>query len=103
MELFDEIEPETEVDFVNTIAAPLPMIMIAQMLGVPKADRERFRVWSDSFIELMDEDEHASPELMDRVGLVQELPRVLPRRTHRARRQPAGRSARRARARALGG
>ena len=31
------------------------MIMIAQMLGVPKADRERFRVWSDSFIELMDE------------------------------------------------
>ena len=73
VELFDEIEPETEVDFVNTIAAPLPMIMIAQMLGVPKADRERFRVWSDSFIELMDEGEHASPELMNRVGLVEEF------------------------------
>ena len=103
MELFDEIEPETEVDFVNTIAAPLPMIMIAQMLGVPKADRERFRVWSDSFIELMDEGEHASPELMNRVGLVEEFREYFRDATHRARRQPAGRPAQRPRAGALGG
>lgn len=73
VELFDEIEPETEVDFVSTVAAPLPMIMIAQMLGVPKEDREQFRVWSDSFIELTDEDNIASPELMNRVGAVQEF------------------------------
>ena len=34
-ELFDEIPEDVEVDFVDTVAAPLPMIMIALMLGVP--------------------------------------------------------------------
>ena len=35
VELFDEIPVDVEVDFVDTVAAPLPMIMIALMLGVP--------------------------------------------------------------------
>ena len=35
VELFDEIPDDVEVDFVDTVAAPLPMIMIALMLGVP--------------------------------------------------------------------
>ena len=54
-ELFDEIPDEVEVDFVDTVAAPLPMIMIALMLGVPREDLGRFRVWSDAFIEMTDE------------------------------------------------
>ena len=33
-DLFDQIPDEVEVDFVDTVAAPLPMIMIALMLGV---------------------------------------------------------------------
>ena len=41
VELFEEIPEDVEVDFVDTVAAPLPMIMIALMLGVPlEADRE---------------------------------------------------------------
>jgi cytochrome P450 len=54
-ELFDEIPDEVEVDFIDTVAAPLTMIMIALMLGVPIADLDRFRTWSDAFIEMSDE------------------------------------------------
>ena len=54
-ELFDEIPDEIEVDFIDTVAAPLPMIMIALMLGVPREDLDKFRVWSDAFIEMSDE------------------------------------------------
>jgi cytochrome P450 len=54
-ELFDEIPAEVEVDFVDTVAAPLPMIMIALMLGVPREDLDKFRRWSDAFIEMSDE------------------------------------------------
>ena len=51
-DLFDQIPDEVEVDFVDTVAAPLPMIMIALMLGVPIEDLDTFRVWSDAFIEM---------------------------------------------------
>jgi cytochrome P450 len=54
-DLFDQIPEGVEVDFVDTVAAPLPMIMIALMLGVPIEDLDKFRVWSDAFIEMSDE------------------------------------------------
>jgi cytochrome P450 len=55
VELFDEIPDGVEVDFIDTVAAPLPMIMIALMLGVPREDLAKFRAWSDAFIEMSDE------------------------------------------------
>jgi cytochrome P450 len=38
-------------DFVDRIAVPLPMLVIAELLGVPSSDREDFRRWSDAMIE----------------------------------------------------
>jgi cytochrome P450 len=55
VELFDAIPEDVEVDFVDTVAAPLPMIMIALMLGVPLDDLDTFRRWSDSFIEMSED------------------------------------------------
>jgi cytochrome P450 len=55
VELFDEIPVDVELDFVDTVAAPLPMIMIALMLGVPLEDLATFRRWSDSFIEMSED------------------------------------------------
>lgn len=52
---FDEIEPGVEVDFIDTVAAPVPIIMIARLLGVTDDHVDDFRRWSDAFSELGDE------------------------------------------------
>ena len=35
-----------EFDLIETIAEPLPVTVIAELLGIPEADRERLRPWS---------------------------------------------------------
>jgi cytochrome P450 family 142 subfamily A polypeptide 1 len=37
-------------DFVEDVAVPLPLIMIAEMIGVRQQDRGRFHRWSDAMI-----------------------------------------------------
>lgn len=34
----------------QAVARPLPVIVIAELLGVPLADRGNFRVWSEAII-----------------------------------------------------
>lgn len=53
----DRIEPGVEVDFVDTVAAPVPMRVIAEMLGVSMGMLDDFRRWSDAFIELGEQNE----------------------------------------------
>jgi cytochrome P450 len=43
--------PGERFDFVERIAIPLPMFVIAELLGVPKSDYADFRRWSDAMIE----------------------------------------------------
>lgn len=38
-------------DFVDKFSGPLPAIVIADMLGVPRSDREQFRIWSTTLIQ----------------------------------------------------
>ena len=45
-ELLDDVEETTRFDLIETLAFPLPVIVIAEMLGVPPADRDRFKAWS---------------------------------------------------------
>lgn len=42
------IEPGDVTDLIPTLAGPIPLRTIAQMLGVPREDWERFGVWSDA-------------------------------------------------------
>ena len=44
--LLDDIEDPAGFDLMPAVARTLPVIVIAEMLGVPAEDRERFRVWS---------------------------------------------------------
>lgn len=48
----DEIDPSGPIDFVDRIAVPLPMLVIAKLLGVPREDADRFKQWSDAVIAL---------------------------------------------------
>lgn len=47
-ELLDEVRPMGKIDFVESIAYPLPTIIIAEMLGVPVSDRQRFKRLADA-------------------------------------------------------
>ena len=49
-EILDEIAPKGECDFVEDIAVPLPLILIAEMIGIRREDRARFHQWSDAMI-----------------------------------------------------
>ncbi|GIW41788.1 MAG: polyketide biosynthesis cytochrome P450 PksS [Candidatus Binatia bacterium] len=50
-ELLDRALDEREIDFVKALAYPLPVIVIAELIGVPPEDRERFKTWSDRAVE----------------------------------------------------
>lgn len=62
------------VDFVEAVAVPLPMFVIAELLGVPKEDRQRFQVWSDTMIEVSggDFDESAGAVIAEMFGYLGE-------------------------------
>ena len=51
-ELLDEAVAETagEFDIVDGLAYPLPVIVIAELLGIPRDDRDQFKRWSDTIV-----------------------------------------------------
>lgn len=52
--LLDGIREPDGFDLMQTVAIPLPVIVIAEMLGIPQEDRARFRVWSDRRARLLE-------------------------------------------------
>jgi len=48
-ELIDNIIDKGECEFVQEFATPLPVYVIADQLGVPRADLRRIKAWSDAF------------------------------------------------------
>jgi cytochrome P450 family 142 subfamily A polypeptide 1 len=49
-DIIDNVCERGECDFVRDIAAPLPMILIGDMLGVAPADRDDLLRWSDDMV-----------------------------------------------------
>jgi len=48
--LLDQVMAMGHMDIIDDLAYPLPVIVIAEMLGIPKEDRDRFKVWSDAVV-----------------------------------------------------
>lgn len=48
-ELIDNIIDKGECEFVRDFATPLPVYVIADQLGVPRADLRKIKAWSDAF------------------------------------------------------
>jgi hypothetical protein len=53
-ELLDRVAAAGEMEVVRDLAHPLPVIAIAELLGVPAEDRGRFRAWSARLVQLLD-------------------------------------------------
>jgi cytochrome P450 family 109 len=49
-ELLASIQGKFEIDIVEDFAYPLPVIVIAEMLGVPSQDRDMFKEWSNIIV-----------------------------------------------------
>ena len=52
--LLDEVGDSNEFDLMSNLATLLPMVVIAEMIGVPTNDRERFKTWSDRFARVLE-------------------------------------------------
>jgi cytochrome P450 len=46
-QVLDAAQARGRMDVMAELAFPLPATVIAEMLGVPAADRDRFKIWSD--------------------------------------------------------
>jgi cytochrome P450 family 142 subfamily A polypeptide 1 len=62
----DRIAKRSECDFVASIAVPLPLWLIAALIGIREEDYDRFHAWSDAMI-AADGNRH-DPEIMARAG-----------------------------------
>ncbi len=62
--LLAEAGERGEFDVVHDLAYPLPVIVIAEMLGVPTEDRHRFKEWSDTVVATLG-GPFAPPEVLD--------------------------------------
>jgi cytochrome P450 len=55
-ECLDAVRGKTRFDVVDDLAYPLPVTIICELLGVPKEDEPRFRVWSDVLVATLNPD-----------------------------------------------
>jgi cytochrome P450 len=61
-DLIGSMRGHSEIDLVRDFAYPLPVNVICELLGVPAADHERFRVWSSSLVGALETEWLASQE-----------------------------------------
>ena len=60
--LFDRVSPGQAVDVLAGYGEPLPVAVIAELLGVPFADRGRLRDWSQAIVRMYEYDRTADVE-----------------------------------------
>jgi len=61
-DLLNQAQEEGRVDLLDSFAAPLPVQVIAELLGVPQSDRYRLRPWSQAIVAMYELDHTAAEE-----------------------------------------
>jgi cytochrome P450 len=64
--LLDAVVERGRLEVIEDLAAPLPAIVTAEMLGVPAADHHRLKAWSADFAEMLGNFQH-NPDRAARV------------------------------------
>jgi len=52
-QLVDDAVAKGDVDLVEALTYPLPVVMIAEIIGVPAKDRAQFKEWSDQVVKTL--------------------------------------------------
>ena len=90
-ELLDHALQRGEVDFVAALTYPLPVIIIAEIIGIPPADRDQFKHWSDAAVENLGTALFVPPssDRLERLGqLIDEMGAYFSKLADERRRQP---------------
>ncbi len=74
--LVDDIGDQASFDLIEALALPLPVIVIAEMLGVPAADQSRFRAWTDLFLGRKGTEEESMTAGMEFIQYLNDLAEV---------------------------
>ncbi len=53
-DLLDKVQDKGEMDLIADLAYPLPVTVIAEMLGIPRADQDQFHDWSNALARSLD-------------------------------------------------
>lgn len=61
-QLLDKVEEQGHFEAVADLAVPLPITVIAQLLGVPACDRSQFKKWSAALIEMLKPEISTKPQ-----------------------------------------
>jgi cytochrome P450 family 142 subfamily A polypeptide 1 len=64
-QIIDKVAPLGRCDFVRDVATPLPMVLIAEMLGVAEDDRDALQEWSDRVIAGADGPENVTTDVLE--------------------------------------
>jgi cytochrome P450 len=87
--LLDQVVDAGRMDLIGDLSYPLPVIVIAELLGVPQEDRAQFKSWSDRLIgdseEILAGD---ATSMQDRLVLRQEMDDYFRRVIEQRRAQP---------------
>jgi cytochrome P450 len=67
-ETFDSFPADEPIDFVDMVAAPIPIAVITEMLGIAVTERRQFRQWSDAAIESTDFSSDARTEQLGQLA-----------------------------------
>ena len=66
-DLLNRVQANGKMDVIQDFAYPLPILVIAHMLGLPAEDRIQFKQWSDDLFAILGSVPHAT-ELMERAA-----------------------------------
>ncbi|MFJ9614139.1 cytochrome P450 [Streptomyces noursei] len=67
-ELLEALPTDRQIDIVDDFAYPLPVTVICRLLGVPREDEPRFRVWADALVAAADVRPDEGTTAQDEVG-----------------------------------
>ncbi|GIG67152.1 cytochrome P450 [Phytomonospora endophytica] len=66
--LLDDVAGQDVVEFVRALAHPLPVIVIADLLGIPKSDLALFHAWTEMAVDPPAEFDHTDEKAMKELG-----------------------------------